>query len=268
MVVALLGDAAQAMTPNLGQGACQAIEDAVTLGACLDTTTDTIAALNGYDRLRRRLDPGGRSSLRPPRSCRAVVVADRGVHPRPRRQVGPGLRGTAFCRAGPRLGSARHDRFRAYRKCDVLMPDWTYQPLRGIAAALLGTRRSQVAALRALALAGSLPGGGRLIALGFGHRHPPPQLAGSVSGVAVTARLGAVVPPTVAGDTARALPLLGAGLVVVSPVGMADVPVVCATLPLSGVCRWWFTRPGRTPRPWRPRCRRTSTRCEPGCTLS
>jgi hypothetical protein len=106
------------------------------------------------------------------------------------------------------------------------MPDWTYQPLRGIAAALLGTRRSQVAALRALALAGSLPGGGRLIALGFGHRHPPPQLAGSVSGVAVTARLGAVVPPTVAGDTARALPLLGAGLVVVSPVGMADVPVV------------------------------------------
>jgi 2-polyprenyl-6-methoxyphenol hydroxylase-like FAD-dependent oxidoreductase len=29
--VAILGDAAHAMTPNLGQGACQAIEDAVTL---------------------------------------------------------------------------------------------------------------------------------------------------------------------------------------------------------------------------------------------
>jgi 2-polyprenyl-6-methoxyphenol hydroxylase-like FAD-dependent oxidoreductase len=29
--VALLGDAAHAMTPNLGQGACQAIEDAVVL---------------------------------------------------------------------------------------------------------------------------------------------------------------------------------------------------------------------------------------------
>ena len=33
--VALLGDAAHPMTPNLGQGACQAIEDAVVLAACL-----------------------------------------------------------------------------------------------------------------------------------------------------------------------------------------------------------------------------------------
>jgi 2-polyprenyl-6-methoxyphenol hydroxylase-like FAD-dependent oxidoreductase len=29
--VTLLGDAAHAMTPNLGQGACQAIEDGVVL---------------------------------------------------------------------------------------------------------------------------------------------------------------------------------------------------------------------------------------------
>lgn len=33
---AILGDAAHAMAPNLGQGACQAIEDAVTLAYCLD----------------------------------------------------------------------------------------------------------------------------------------------------------------------------------------------------------------------------------------
>ena len=33
--VTLLGDAAHAMTPNLGQGACQAIEDGVALTRCL-----------------------------------------------------------------------------------------------------------------------------------------------------------------------------------------------------------------------------------------
>jgi 2-polyprenyl-6-methoxyphenol hydroxylase-like FAD-dependent oxidoreductase len=35
--VTLMGDAAHPMTPNLGQGACQAIEDAVVLASCLKT---------------------------------------------------------------------------------------------------------------------------------------------------------------------------------------------------------------------------------------
>ncbi|MFC4335572.1 FAD-dependent monooxygenase [Salininema proteolyticum] len=47
--VAFLGDAAHGMTPNLGQGACQAIEDAVVLAHHLDKGT----GLDGYDRDRR-----------------------------------------------------------------------------------------------------------------------------------------------------------------------------------------------------------------------
>ncbi|WP_410664145.1 FAD-dependent monooxygenase [Amycolatopsis sp. lyj-84] len=50
--VALLGDAAHAMTPNLGQGACQALEDAVTLAAVVDKL-GVPAGLEEYDRSRR-----------------------------------------------------------------------------------------------------------------------------------------------------------------------------------------------------------------------
>ncbi|MEV5650048.1 FAD-dependent monooxygenase [Nocardia sp. NPDC052254] len=50
--VALLGDAAHAMTPNLGQGANQALEDAITLAAVLDGR-DVAAELRRYDSLRR-----------------------------------------------------------------------------------------------------------------------------------------------------------------------------------------------------------------------
>ncbi|MBD0743183.1 FAD-dependent monooxygenase [Streptomyces sp. CBMA152] len=47
--VALIGDAAHAMTPNLGQGACQALEDAVELAAALDSS----GGLGAYDLARR-----------------------------------------------------------------------------------------------------------------------------------------------------------------------------------------------------------------------
>lgn len=51
--VALLGDAAHAMTPFLGQGGCQAIEDAVVLAASLAGDPDIDVALRTYDRERR-----------------------------------------------------------------------------------------------------------------------------------------------------------------------------------------------------------------------
>jgi 2-polyprenyl-6-methoxyphenol hydroxylase-like FAD-dependent oxidoreductase len=51
--VTLLGDAAHAMTPNLGQGACQAIEDGVVLARTLKSgPQDPVAALREYESLR------------------------------------------------------------------------------------------------------------------------------------------------------------------------------------------------------------------------
>ena len=50
--VCLVGDAAHATTPNLGQGACQAIEDAYVLGKLLAREQDIQAAFQQYERIR------------------------------------------------------------------------------------------------------------------------------------------------------------------------------------------------------------------------
>jgi 2-polyprenyl-6-methoxyphenol hydroxylase-like FAD-dependent oxidoreductase len=51
--VTLLGDAAHPTTPNFGQGACQAIEDAVVLADSLADMSDVPAALRSYEASRR-----------------------------------------------------------------------------------------------------------------------------------------------------------------------------------------------------------------------
>lgn len=64
--IALLGDAAHPMTPNLGQGACQAIEDAVVLAHVADTGGD----LGGYTSA--RLARTARITARSASLCRAT----------------------------------------------------------------------------------------------------------------------------------------------------------------------------------------------------
>jgi len=50
--VTLLGDAAHPMTPNMGQGACQALEDGLVLRNCLQDYHTIPAALRAYERKR------------------------------------------------------------------------------------------------------------------------------------------------------------------------------------------------------------------------
>jgi len=51
--VTLLGDAVHATTPNLGQGACQALEDAVELAHCLRGAAEPVQGLRDYEARRR-----------------------------------------------------------------------------------------------------------------------------------------------------------------------------------------------------------------------
>jgi len=48
----LLGDAAHPTTPNMGQGGCMAIEDAIVLARCLSDCENPAAAFGTYERLR------------------------------------------------------------------------------------------------------------------------------------------------------------------------------------------------------------------------
>ena len=77
--VTLLGDAVHACTPNLGQGACQALEDAVVLAHCLSGTLPIGAALRKYERLLHSAYHGNRSEVLANREHAATRLASVGI---------------------------------------------------------------------------------------------------------------------------------------------------------------------------------------------
>jgi 2-polyprenyl-6-methoxyphenol hydroxylase-like FAD-dependent oxidoreductase len=70
--VTLLGDAAHPMLPHAGQGAAQALEDAVALGRVLEGSPDIDAALRRYER--SRFDRTSRVVMTARRNARLASV--------------------------------------------------------------------------------------------------------------------------------------------------------------------------------------------------
>lgn len=105
--VTLLGDAAHSMRPHLGQGGCQAIEDAVVLASYLARSQDVGDAFAQYEQRRRRrtrliVQLSRRASFtRPPGPL--TTIFDRVTAALPHLPLGPAIRAIAPI-AGYRAG--------------------------------------------------------------------------------------------------------------------------------------------------------------------
>jgi hypothetical protein len=109
------------------------------------------------------------------------------------------------------------------------MPDWTFLPLRPVAARTLGPARADRLALSSAAMLAATRAGRALIAT-VGGTTPPAGAARTVDGLRcaspVVVRIGAAH----ARDALRVLPALGAGLIEIGPVAADQVPGLRAAL--------------------------------------
>lgn len=108
--VTLLGDAAHTLPTDLGQGACQAIEDAVVLADSLATAADPVAGLRDYERRRvervrwvrtQVMRVNKMPSLRNPVARRAFEVAARLIGPAIQRKLWKRIQRPPELRAAP-----------------------------------------------------------------------------------------------------------------------------------------------------------------------
>jgi 2-polyprenyl-6-methoxyphenol hydroxylase-like FAD-dependent oxidoreductase len=84
--ILLIGDAAHASSPMMGQGGCMAVEDAAVLAELLATSPTVDAALDAFSPRRRprvdwvqaQSDTLARNALAPP-SARDAIIRERGI---------------------------------------------------------------------------------------------------------------------------------------------------------------------------------------------
>lgn len=112
--VTLLGDAAHTLPTDLGQGACQAIEDAVVLADALATAPDPVSGLREYERRRiervrwvrtQVMRVNKMPSLRNPIARRTFEVAARLVGPAIQRKLWKQIQQPPELRAVPAEGT-------------------------------------------------------------------------------------------------------------------------------------------------------------------
>lgn len=94
------------------------------------------------------------------------------------------------------------------------MPDWTYHPLAPLSTAALGQHRTRLLAMRLLARVVTRGGGREWIPRVFDHPPVPADWVG---------RFGATVPMSIALEAIAVLPVQGATVIEVGPVGATDI---------------------------------------------
>lgn len=146
--VTLHGDASHPSTPDLGQGGCLAIEDAVVLASCLRGASDVVCALRTYEALRipraNRMTATSRwfGWIGHQRSAALCAIRNLCVRLRPQFLATPDYRAIVDYDAAAAVPVASPLPMLVWRPCSP--PPTTPSPVRSDRMSLLNRRRRRI----------------------------------------------------------------------------------------------------------------------------